>query len=90
MREQQGRGEGKAADTSVDLSCGPQAPAGRAGEWITTNPGKGGLVYVHIGFDHGVGHPLLLLDDAKTPHGQKVKKFNGLGHAPSNIPVSLF
>jgi hypothetical protein len=54
-----------------------------------------GFVYryyagVKIGFDHGVGHPLLLLYDAKTPHGQKVKKFNGLGHAHSNIPASLF
>jgi hypothetical protein len=26
-----------------------------------------------FGFDHGVGHSLLLLYDAKTPHGQKVK-----------------
>jgi hypothetical protein len=31
-----------------------------------------------FGFDHGVGHPLLLLYDAKTPRGQKVKEFNGL------------
>jgi hypothetical protein len=47
-------------------------------------------VDLFFGFDHGVGHPLLLLYDAKTPHGQKVKKFNGLGHAPSNISASLF
>src|SRR3989442_1666382 len=26
-----------------------------------------------MGFDHGVGHPLLLLCNAKTPRGQKVK-----------------
>ena len=43
-----------------------------------------------IGFDHGVGHPLLLLYDAKTPRGQKVKEFNGLGDNPFNASVSLF
>jgi hypothetical protein len=42
------------------------------------------------GFDHGVGHPLLLLYDAKTPRGQKVKEFNGLGDNPLNVSVSLF
>ncbi len=39
---------------------------------------------VILGFDHGVGHPLLLLYDAKTPRGQKIKEFKGLGHDPSN------
>ena len=43
-----------------------------------------------LGFDHGVGHPLLLLYDAKTPRGQKVKEFNGLGNNPFNASVSLF
>jgi len=33
-----------------------------------------------IGFDHGVGHPLLLLDDAKAPNCQKNKIFKGLGY----------
>jgi len=42
------------------------------------------------GFDHGVGHSLLLLYDAKTPHGQKTKEFNGLGYGPSNTSTSLF
>jgi hypothetical protein len=42
------------------------------------------------GFDHGVGHPLLLLYDAKTPRGQKIKEFKGLGRDPSNISISLF
>ena len=42
------------------------------------------------GFDHGVGHPLLLLYDAKTSLGQKVKEFNGLGDNPFNASVSLF
>jgi hypothetical protein len=35
-----------------------------------------------FGFDHGVGHPLLLLYDTKAPHGQKSKEFKGLGHYP--------
>jgi hypothetical protein len=41
------------------------------------------------GFDHGVGHPLLLLYGAKTPHGQKIKEFKGLGHDPFNTSISL-
>jgi hypothetical protein len=32
------------------------------------------------GFDHGVGHPLLLLYDAKAPNCRKNKAFKGLGH----------
>ena len=43
-----------------------------------------------FGFDHGVGHPLLLLYDAKTPRGQKIKEFNGLGDDPFNASISLF
>jgi hypothetical protein len=35
---------------------------------------------VLFGFDHGVGHPLLLLDDAKVPNYRKNKAFNDLGH----------
>jgi hypothetical protein len=42
------------------------------------------------GFDHGVGHPLLLLYDAKTPLGQNTNEFNGLWHDPSNASLSLF
>ena len=38
-----------------------------------------------MGFDHGVGHSLLLLYDAKAPCSQKSKGFNGLGHYPFNI-----
>jgi hypothetical protein len=37
--------------------------------------------FVH-GFDHGVGHPLLLLRDAKAPPCQKNKAFKDLGHYP--------
>ena len=42
------------------------------------------------GFDHGVGHSLLLLYDAKTPRGQKIKEFKGLSHDPSNTFICLF
>jgi hypothetical protein len=40
--------KGKAADKSVDLYFGPQAPAGHEGECIKTNPGKGWFVYFRI------------------------------------------
>src|SRR6266566_4410714 len=33
-----------------------------------------------FGFDHGVGHPLLLLYDAKAPLSKNSNYFNGLGH----------
>ena len=36
-----------------------------------------------IGFDHGAGHSLLLLYDAKTSHGENIINFNGLGYDPS-------
>jgi hypothetical protein len=32
----------------------------------------------YTGFDHGVGHPLLLLYDAKAPNCRKNKAFKGL------------
>jgi hypothetical protein len=32
------------------------------------------------GFDHGVGHPLLLLYDAKAPNCGKDNEFKDLGH----------
>src|SRR5438876_8081343 len=38
------------------------------------------LNVTHLGFDHGVGHPLLLLYDAKVPNCQKHKEFKDLGH----------
>jgi len=37
-----------------------------------------------IGFDHGVGHSLLLLYDAKAPYSQNGHDFNGLGQHPFN------
>jgi len=33
-----------------------------------------------FGFDHSVGHPLLLLCDAKAPNHQKNKGCKDLGH----------
>ena len=33
-----------------------------------------------MGFDHGAGHPLLFLDNAKAPNCQKNNGFNDLGH----------
>ena len=42
------------------------------------------------GFDHGAGHSLLLLYDAKASHGQKSKEFKDLGHGLSNASISLF
>ena len=38
------------------------------------------LYRTFFGFDHGVGHPLLLLCDAKTPNCRKNKVFKDLGH----------
>src|SRR5262245_13722245 len=38
---------------------------------------------VILGFDHGVGHSLLLLYDAKTSHGENIINFNGLSYDPS-------
>jgi hypothetical protein len=36
--------------------------------------------YRKSGFDHGAGHPLLFLDDAKAPNCQKNNGFKGLGN----------
>ena len=43
-----------------------------------------------VGFDHGVGHPLLLLYDSKAPLGKNSNYFNGLWHNLSNPSISLF
>jgi hypothetical protein len=42
------------------------------------------------GFDHGLGHPLLLLYDAKAPLGKNGNYFNGLGHDRSNPSIRFF
>src|SRR6266571_9353407 len=43
-----------------------------------------------MGFDHGVGHSLLLLYDAKAPIGKNSNYFNDLEHDLSNPSISLF
>jgi integrase/recombinase XerD len=48
------------------------------------------MVHGLKGFDHGVGHPLLLLYDAKAPIGKNSNYFNGLGNDLSNPSISLF
>jgi len=42
------------------------------------------------GFDHGVGHPLLLLCDTKVPRGQKRDYFKCLGIFLCKTFLSLF
>jgi hypothetical protein len=37
-----------AAASSVELYFGPEAPAGREGQWIKTTPGKGWFVYLRL------------------------------------------
>jgi hypothetical protein len=43
-----------------------------------------------LGFDHGAGHSLLLLYDAKTSLGENINDFNSLGYDISIAPTSLF
>jgi hypothetical protein len=38
------------------------------------------IVHGLVGFDHGAGHPLLFLDDAKAPNCQKNKGFKDVGN----------
>jgi hypothetical protein len=45
------------------------------------------MIEAGSGFDHGVGHSLLLLSDAKASHAKKSNEFNGLGHYSSNISI---
>jgi hypothetical protein len=42
-----------------------------------------------LGLDHGVGHALLLLDDAKVPNCQRSKEFKDLGPYPSDASRSM-
>ena len=39
-----------------------------------------GSQYESLGFDHGAGHPLLFLDDAKAPNRRKNNGFKDLGN----------
>ena len=42
------------------------------------------------GFDHGAGHPFLLLYDAKISRGENVNNFNSLDYNPFIVSTSLF
>jgi hypothetical protein len=48
------------------------------------------LVCIRAGLDHGVGHPLLLLYDAKVPNGKNNNEFKGLYYYPSDVSLSTF
>jgi len=43
-----------------------------------------------MGLDHGAGHSLLLLCDAKASRGKNSMKFKGLGDDLFNVFISLF
>jgi hypothetical protein len=42
-----------------------------------------------MGLDHGAGHSLLVLCDAKAPHGKKCNNFKGLENYLFNVSISL-
>ena len=42
------------------------------------------------GFDHGVGHSILVLCDTKAHHGKKCNDFNPLENYHFNTSMSLF
>ena len=55
------------------------------------NRDRGAVLFiVAFGFDHGVGHSLLLLYDAKAPLGKNSNYFNDLCHDLSNPSIGLF
>ena len=43
-----------------------------------------------VGFDHGAGHSLLLLYDAKTSRDENTDDFNSFDYDLSIAPASLF
>ena len=43
-----------------------------------------------LGFDHGVGHSLLVLCDAKAPHGKNLNDFKCLENYLFIVSISLF
>ena len=71
----------------------PGQPTGTVARHLTTLAalisGIVGSKSTQLGFDHGVGHSLLLLYDAKTPYGQKANEFNVLVHDLSNTSIGL-
>ncbi len=56
------------------------APTRKEPGWMRRVRERITLQVIKIGFDHGVGHLLLLLYDVKAPHCRKNKAFKGLGH----------
>ncbi len=50
----------------------------------------GAVIKAEIGLDHGAGHSLLLLCDAKASRGKNSMKFKGLGDDLFNVFISLF
>ena len=47
------------------------------------------LMWMLTGFDHGVGHSLLVLCDAKAPHGKKWNDFKALENYLFIVSISL-
>ena len=47
------------------------------------------VTYRASGFDHGVGHSLLVLCDAKAPHGKKWNDFKALENYLFIVSISL-
>src|SRR6516165_9893776 len=45
--------------------------------------------FSNFGFDHGVGHSLLVLCDAKAPHGKKWNDFKALENYLFIVSISL-
>ncbi len=52
--------------------------------WVQVQQAFHAWSHEYDGFDHGIGHSLLLLYDAKAPYSQKSKDFNWLVHYPFN------
>jgi hypothetical protein len=47
------------------------------------------MIKASQGFDHGVGHSLLVLCDAKAPHGKKRNDFKALENYLFIVFISL-
>jgi hypothetical protein len=47
------------------------------------------MIEAPLGFDHGVGHSLLVLCDAKAPHGKKWNDFKALENYLFIVSISL-
>jgi hypothetical protein len=56
------------------------APTRKEPGWLRRVRERITVQVIKMGLDHGVGHLLLFLYDAKAPHCRKNKAFKGLGH----------